>query len=63
MVFLDYNNMQKIFFCVLFNSGTLSEESTILGFAGILLGTSAENPEDLDRGIAVIGGIKNKDVN
>lgn len=60
--FLDYNKLQKSSFCVLSDSGTLSEESAILGFVGILLRTSTERPEVLDKGTVVIGGIKDKDV-
>ena len=60
--FLDYNKLQKSSFCVLSDSGTLSEESAMLGFAGILLRTSTERPEVLDKGTVVIGGIKGKDV-
>lgn len=55
--FLDYNKLQKESFCVLSDSGTLSEESAILGFAGVLLRTSTERPEVLDKGTIVIGGI------
>src|SRR5665647_465121 len=60
--FLDYNKLQKNAFCVLSDSGTLSEESAILGFAGILLRTSTERPEVLDKGTVVIGGIAEKDI-
>lgn len=60
--FLDYNKLQKNAFCVLSDSGTLSEESAMLGFAGILLRTSTERPEVLDKGTVVIGGIKGNDV-
>jgi UDP-N-acetylglucosamine 2-epimerase (non-hydrolysing) len=60
--FLDYNKLQKNSFCVLSDSGTLSEESAMLGFAGILLRTSTERPEVLDKGTVVIGGITGKDV-
>jgi len=55
--FLDYNNLQMNAYFVLSDSGTLSEESAILGFAGILLRTSTERPEVLDKGTVVIGGI------
>ncbi len=60
--FLDYNKLQKDSFCVLSDSGTLSEESAMLGFTGILLRTSSERPETLDKGTFVIGGIKGQDV-
>ncbi len=60
--FLDYNKLQQNSFCVLSDSGTLSEESAMLGFAGVLLRTSTERPEVLDKGTVVIGGITGKDV-
>jgi UDP-N-acetylglucosamine 2-epimerase len=56
--FLNYNKLQMNSYCVLSDSGTLSEESAILGFAGILIRTSTERPEVLDKGTVVIGGIK-----
>lgn len=60
--FLDYNKLQKNSFCVLSDSGTLSEESAMLGFTDILLRTSTERPEVLDKGSIVVGGITGKDV-
>lgn len=60
--FFDYNKLQKNSFCVLSDSGTLSEESAILNFAGVLIRTSTERPEVLDKGTVVIGGIKGDDV-
>ncbi len=60
--FFDYNQLQKNSFCVLSDSGTLSEESAILGFPGVLLRTSTERPEVLDKGTVVIGGIRGEDV-
>jgi UDP-N-acetylglucosamine 2-epimerase (non-hydrolysing) len=56
--FLDYNKLQKNAFCVISDSGTLSEESSILGFPAVLFRTSTERPEVLDKGSMVIGGIK-----
>ncbi len=56
--FFDYNKLQKNAFCVLSDSGTLSEESAILGFPGISIRTTTERPEVLDTGSVVIGGIK-----
>lgn len=55
--FFDYNKLQKNAYCVLSDSGTLSEESAMLGFAGVLIRTSTERPEVLDKGTIVVGGI------
>lgn len=55
--FFDYNKLQKNAFCVLSDSGTLSEESAILHFPAVLLRTSTERPEVIDKGLIVIGGI------
>ena len=60
--FFDYNKLQQNAFCVLSDSGTLSEESAMLGFAGVLLRTSTERPEVLDKGTVVIGGISGIDI-
>ncbi len=55
--FFDYNHLQKNSLMVLSDSGTLSEESAMLGFCGVLIRTSTERPEVLDKGTVVIGGI------
>ena len=60
--FIDYNKLQQNAFCVLSDSGTLSEESVILNFPAVLIRTSTERPEVLDKGSIIIGGIKSKDV-
>jgi len=60
--FFDYNKLQKNAYCVLSDSGTLSEESALLGFPGILLRTSTKRPEVLDKGTVVIGGIRTGDI-
>jgi UDP-N-acetylglucosamine 2-epimerase len=60
--FLDYNHLQMNSMLVLSDSGTLSEESAMLGFCGVLARTSTERPEVLDKGTVVIGGITAKSV-
>lgn len=60
--FMDYNKLQMNAFCVLSDSGTLSEESAMLGVKGVLIRTSTERPEVLDKGTVVIGGITGEDV-
>ncbi len=60
--YYDYNKLQQNAYCVLSDSGTLSEESAMLKFPGVLIRTSTERPEVLDKGTMVIGGIKEEDV-
>lgn len=60
--FLEYNQLQMNAYCVLSDSGTLSEESAILTFPSVLIRTSTERPEVLDKGTVVIGGIRGEDV-
>ncbi len=48
--FLDYNRLQLGAACVLSDSGTIAEESTILGFPAVTLRASIERPEALDTG-------------
>ena len=60
--FFDYNHLQMNSLVVLSDSGTLSEESAMLGFCGVLIRTSTERPEVLDKGTVVIGGITQKSV-
>lgn len=60
--FFDYNKLQLNSLCVLSDSGTLSEESAMLGFSGVLIRTSTERPEALDAGSIIIGGITTKDI-
>lgn len=60
--FMDYNKLQMESYCVLSDSGTLSEESAMLGFPGVLIRTSTERPEVLDKGSIIIGGIKEQDM-
>lgn len=60
--FMDYNKLQMQSYCVLSDSGTLSEESAMLDFPAVLIRTSTERPEVLDKGTIVIGGIREQDI-
>ena len=55
--FIDYNALQKNSFCVLSDSGTVSEEASIIHFPGVSLRTSTERPEGLEAGTFILGGI------
>lgn len=54
---IDYCALQINSLCTLSDSGTLSEESTILNFKAILLRTSTEHPENIDAGNVILGNI------
>jgi UDP-N-acetylglucosamine 2-epimerase (non-hydrolysing) len=58
LAFTDYCRLQLDAKCVISDSGTLSEESSILHFPGVLLRNSTERPEVLDKGTMVIGGCR-----
>lgn len=60
--FHDYNKLQLEAACVLSDSGTISEESAILGFPAVTLRDSIERPEALDAGSIIMTGLDADDV-
>ena len=59
--FHDYNRLQLDAACVVSDSGTISEESSILGFPAITLRDSIERPEALDAGAIIMVGLNAAD--
>lgn len=55
--FHDYIQLQRNALCVVSDSGTLAEESAILGFPAVSLRTSTERPEVVDKGVFTLGSI------
>ena len=55
--FFDYVNLQKLSYCALSDSGTITEESAIMGFPAITLRDTNERPEGMDSGVLVMSGI------
>ncbi|MCT1776042.1 non-hydrolyzing UDP-N-acetylglucosamine 2-epimerase [Brachybacterium sp. p3-SID957] len=60
--FNDYNCLQLNAACVLSDSGTIAEESTILGFPAVTLRDSIERPEALDTGSIIMTGLDTENV-
>lgn len=55
--FFDYNRLQMTAFCTISDSGTISEESSILDFPAVTLRRSIERPEALDTGAIALTGL------
>ena len=60
--FFDYNYLQKHAFCVVSDSGTIAEEASYFKFPAVLIRTSTERPEALDKGNIIIGNITTEQV-
>lgn len=60
--FHDYNKLQLAAACCLSDSGTIAEESSLLGFPAITLRDSIERPEALDTGGIMMTGLNADDV-
>ncbi|GHG47752.1 UDP-N-acetyl glucosamine 2-epimerase [Sinomonas cellulolyticus] len=55
--FNDYVRLQQEARCVLSDSGTISEESSLLGFPAITLRDAIERPESLDTAAIITAGV------
>ncbi|MCZ2486945.1 non-hydrolyzing UDP-N-acetylglucosamine 2-epimerase [Aquirufa antheringensis] len=60
--FFDYVYLQQNAYCVLSDSGTISEESAMMNFPAISIRTSTERPEAIDFGSIVLGGITENEI-
>lgn len=59
---LDYYKLLTNCLLVISDSGTISEESNILGFKSVLLRYSTEHPEAIDAGSIILGNINWSDL-